>query len=119
MLTEITTLDMYSIAVMFFFGFFLLFVIYYFTSPIYTIYGDKKSRLYYSLINSLYFSLMLTILFSVLTIFSSSIGMIASILVCGLAILVGTALQVYIIAELIKRDIIKMRQKRRVMKQNK
>ncbi len=116
---EITNLTFYSIAVMFFFGFLLLFVIYYFTSPLYTIYGDKKSRLYYSLINSFYFSLLLTILFSVLTIFSSSIGMIASLVICGLAILIGTALQAYIIAELLKRNVIKMRQKRRVMKQNK
>ena len=113
MLIENTTTALYSIAVMFFVGFFLLFLIYYFTSPLYTVYGDKRSRLYYSLFNSFYFSLLLTILFSVLTMFMDSIGMIATVIVCGIAILAGTALQVYIIAELVKRDIIVMRQKRR------
>ncbi len=114
-----STIALYSVAVMFVFGFILLFLIYYFTSPLYTVYGDKKSRLYYSLINSFYFSLLLTILFTALTILSNGIGMIASLIVCGVAILVGSALQVYIISELVKRDIIKMRQKRRVMKQKK
>jgi hypothetical protein len=119
MLMETTTSSLYSIAVMFFVGFFMLFLIYYFTSPIYTIYGDKKSRLYYSLVNSLYFSLLVTILFSVLTMLMDSIGMIASLVICGIAILAGTIFQVYLIAELVKRNIINMRQKRRVMKQNK
>jgi hypothetical protein len=116
MLVDNTTVALYSIAVMFFVGFLMLFLIYYFTSPLYTVYGDKRSRLYYSLFNSFYFSLLLTLLFSVLTMFMDRIGMIATLAICAIAMLAGTALQVYIIAELVKRNIIVMRQKRRTAK---
>lgn len=94
-------------------GFALLFLIYYFTSPIYTEYGDKKSRLYYSLVNALYFSLALAILFLALPALSDSYGILASVAVGIVIIIVSTLLHVYIITELVKRRIISIRQKRR------
>jgi hypothetical protein len=112
MLMEIGSL-LLSTAVMFVFGFVALFLIYYFTTPIYTLYGDKKSRLYYSLINSAYFSLILAILFSLLPAISESSGLVLALAVGIVVILIGTVLQVYFISSLAKRGIIKMRQKPR------
>jgi hypothetical protein len=99
--------------VMFFVGFALLFLIYYFTSTIYTEYGDRRSRILYSLINSLYFALVLAILFALLPGLSDAYGVLPS-LAAGLAIiLVSTFAQVYAIAMLVRGGFLKMRRKRR------
>jgi len=105
-----------STVAMFIFGFVALFLIYYFTTPIYTQYGDKKSRLYYSLINSAYFSLILAVLFSMLPAISESCGLVLALAVGIVVILVGTVLQVYFVSSLAKKGVIKMRQKPRVKK---
>lgn len=98
---------------MFVVGFALLFLIYYFTSPVYTEYGNSRSRLIYSFINSFYFSLVLAILFVVLPKMSETYGVLAS-LAAGLAIiLVSTLVQVYSVAMLVKSGFLKMRPKRR------
>jgi len=102
-----------STGAMFIIGFVLLFLIYYFTSPIYTDYGDRKSRLLYSIINSLYFSLVLALLFLALPALSDRYGILAS-LAGGVAIIVAsTTIQVLAITTLVKRRIINIRQKRR------
>lgn len=112
MLMDITS-ALLPTGAMFVAGFVLLFLIYYFTSPIYTEYGDKKSRLYYSLFNALYFSLALAILFLVLPALSDSYGIWASIAVGLVVILASTLIQVFAVTTLVKRGIIKMRQKKR------
>jgi len=100
-------------AAMFVIGFALLFFIYYFTSPMYTEYGDKKSRLYYSLVNSLYFSLVLAILFLVLPKLSDAYGVLVSVAAGIVIILASTLLHVYVVTTLVRRGIISIRQKRR------
>ena len=108
-----TTSSLLSTGAMFVIGFVLLFLIYYFTSPIYTEYGDKRSRLLYSLINALYFSLVLAILFLALPALSDRFGLLVSIGVGIVIILVSTLAQVFTVTTLVKRHIIRIRQKRR------
>ncbi|MDI6898034.1 hypothetical protein [Methanocella conradii] len=105
-----------STAIVFALAFGVLFIIYYFTSPIYTEYGDKRSRLYYSLLNSLYFSLVLAILFAVLPGLSNSYGVLVSLAVGLVIILITTAIQVYAVAALVRGGFLKMRQKTRKYK---
>lgn len=105
---------MQSAAVMFSLGFALLFLIYYFTSPVYTDYGDRRSRFLYSLINSFYFSLVLAVLFALLPRLSDTYGLLASLAVGLVIILFSTFAQVYAIALLVKSGILKMRRKKRV-----
>jgi MFS family permease len=113
MLAETTGNILQSTAVMFLLGFALLFLIYYFTSPVYTEYGDRKSRLFYSFINAFFFSLVLAILFVLLPRLSDAYGVLPS-LAAGLAlILISTFAQVYAIALLVKSGFLKMRRKRR------
>lgn len=102
-----------STGAMFSIGFVLLFLIYYFTSPLYTEYGDKKSRLYYSLLNAFYFSAVLAILFLVLPWLSDSYGLLMSMAVGFAIILASTLTQVFAVSQLVKRGIIRMRQKKR------
>ena len=102
-----------STGAMFVIGFVLLFLIYYFTSPIYTEYGDRKSRLLYSIINSLYFSLVLAVLFLALPALSDRYGILASLAGGVVIIIASTTIQVLAITTLIKRRIINIRQKRR------
>ena len=100
-------------AITFLLGFALLFLIYYFTSPLYTEYGDGRSRLLYSFINSFYFSLVLAVLFAVLPKLSDIYGVLPS-LAAGLAIiLVSTLAQVYSIAFLVKGGFLKIGRKRK------
>ncbi len=102
-----------STAIMFLLGFAILFLIYYFTSPIYTEYDDRRSRALYSFINAFFFSLVLAVLFALLPRLSDAYGVLPSIAV-GLAIIfVSTLAQVYAIAMLVKNGILKMRRKRR------
>jgi uncharacterized membrane protein YagU involved in acid resistance len=112
MLMDVTT-ALLSSGAMFVISFVLLFLIYYFTSPLYTEYGDQKSRLYYSLVNSFYFSLVLAILFLVLPALSDSYGVLASLAVGFVIILASTLVQVYAITIFVRRGIINMKQKRR------
>ncbi|HTX44292.1 MAG TPA: hypothetical protein VMC61_06140 [Methanocella sp.] len=100
-------------AILFFVGFALLFLIYYFTSPVYTEYGDRRSRLLYSLLNSFYFSLVLAILFALLPWLSNAYGVLPSLVVGLIIILVSTFAQVYVIALLVRGGFLKMRQKKR------
>ncbi len=101
-------------AIMFLLGFALLFLIYYFTTPVYTEYDDRRSRLFYSLINAFYFSLVLAVLFALLPRLSDIYGVLPSLAV-GLAIvLISTFAQVYTIAFLVKNGFLKMRRKRRL-----
>jgi len=102
-----------SSAIVFVLAFLVLFLIYYFTSPIYTEYGDKRSRLYYCLLNSLYFSLVLTVLFAVLPGLSDSYGVLASLAVGFVIIIIATFIQVYSVAFLVRGGSLKMRQKTR------
>ncbi len=102
-----------STGAMFVVGFVLLFLIYYFTTTIYTEYGDKKSRLYYSLLISLSFSLILAILFLVLPALSNSYGVLIGIAAGLVIIVVATIAQVFITTVLVRRGVIKMRQKKR------
>jgi hypothetical protein len=102
-----------SAAVIFLPGLALLFLVYYFTSPVYTEYGDRRSRLFYSFINAFYFSLILTALFALLPPLSDAYGLLASLAVGLVIILVSTFAQVYAIALLVKSGFLKMRQKRR------
>jgi len=113
MLVEATQDFLQSAAVMFLIGFPLLFLIYYFTSPVYTEYGDRRSRLLYSLINSFYFSLVLAILFVLLPWLSDAYGMLPSLAVGLVIILISTFTQVYAIALLVRSGFLKMRRKRR------
>jgi MFS family permease len=108
-----TTDALLSTGAMFSVGFVLLFLIYYITSPLYTEYGDQKSRIYYSLINAFYFSLVLAILFLVLPWLSDSYGWLMSMAVGFAIILASTLLQVFAVTQLVKRGIIRMRQKTR------
>jgi hypothetical protein len=103
-----------STGTMFVIGSVVLFLIYYFTSPLYTEYGDKKSRLYYSLFNALYFSIVLAILFLILPPLSESSGMLVSLAVGLVIILASTLVHVYAINALVRRGIIKIKQKRRI-----
>jgi hypothetical protein len=113
MLAQATGDILQSTAVMFLLGLALLFLIYYFTSPVYTEYGDRRSRLFYSFINAFYFSLVLAVLFVLLPRLSDLYGVLPS-LAAGLAIiLVSTFTQVYAIALLVKSGFLKMRRKRR------
>ncbi len=112
MLIDITA-ALASTAVTFVLGCVILFLIYYFTSPLYTEYGDKKSRLYYSLVNALYFSLVLAILFLVLPPLSESYGLLVSLSVGLVIILASTLAQVYAVTILVRRGIIKIRRKTR------
>ncbi len=114
MLAETTGNILQSAAIMFLLCFAILFIIYYFTSPVYTEYGDRRSRLLYCLVNSLFFSLALAILFAMLPRISDAYGLLAS-LAAGLAIiLVSTFVQVYTIAMLVKSGVLKMRRKSKV-----
>ena len=103
----------FEIPIMFLLGFVLLFLIYYFTTPIYTEYGDKKSRLYYSFINAFYFALVLAILFAILPMLSNNYGVLPSLGVGIVIIIISTMAQVYVITTLVRRGFIKMKQKRR------
>jgi hypothetical protein len=100
-------------AITFVVGFSLLFLIYYFTSPLYTEYGDGRSRLFYSLINSLYFSIALAILFVLLPWLSNAYGIIASLAAGVAVIIVSTSSQVYIVARLVRSGFLKVRQRRK------
>lgn len=102
-----------STGTMFVIGSVVLFLIYYFTSPLYTEYGDKRSRLYYSLFNALYFSIVLAILFLILPSLSESSGMLISLAVGLVIILASTLVHVYTIKVLVRRGIIKIKQKKR------
>jgi hypothetical protein len=113
MLMDYAAATLISAAAMFVIGFVVLFLIYYFTSPIYTEYGNRQSRLYYSLFNSLYFSIILAVLYAVLPTLSGSMGMIPSLGVGVIIIFIGTMAQVYIISALVKRGLIRMRPKAR------
>jgi hypothetical protein len=109
-----TTQDiLQSAGVMFIVGFALLFLIYYFTSPVYTEYGNNRSRLLYSFINSFYFSLVLAILFVVLPKMSEVYGVLISLAVGLAIILVSTFAQVYAVAMLVKSGFLQMRPKKR------
>ncbi|BAI60252.1 conserved hypothetical protein [Methanocella paludicola SANAE] len=103
-----------STGTMFVIGSVVLFLIYYFTSPLYTEYGDKRSRLYYSLFNALYFSIVLAILFLILPSLSESSGMLISLAIGLVIILASTLVHVYAINVLVRRGIIKIKQKRRI-----
>ena len=100
-------------AIMFLIGFALLFLIYYVTSPVYTEYGDRKSRVLYSLINSFYFALVLAILFALLPRLSDAYGVLASLAAGVVIIVVATFTQVYAVALLVRSGFLKMRQKKR------
>ncbi len=113
MLLDLVTSTLLSTTVMFVLGFALLFLIYYYTSPFYTEYGDRRSRLYYSLINSFYFSFVLAVLFAVLPSLSETYGLIASLLVGMAIVLVATITQIYVITTLAKRGVLKIRRKKR------
>lgn len=94
-------------------GFVLLFLIYYFTSPLYTEYGDGKSRLRYSLVNALYFSLAIALLFLALPAVSAAYGVVAGV-AAGVAIVAaGTLVHVCTVTVMARRGLIKVRQKRR------
>ncbi len=100
-------------AIIFLATFALLFLIYYYTSPVYTEYGDRRSRLLYSIINAFFFSLVLAVLFALLPWLSGAYGMLPG-LAAGLAIvLITTFAQVYTIAFLVKGGVLKMRRKAR------
>lgn len=103
-----------STGTMFVIGSVVLFLIYYFTSPLYTEYGDKRSRLYYRLFNALYFSIVLAILFLILPSLSESSGMLISLAIGLVIILASTLVHVYAINVLVRRGIIKIKQKRRI-----
>ena len=113
MLIESSEGVLQSTATMFLLGFGLLFLIYYFTSPMYTEYGDRRSRLFYSFINSFYFSMVLAILYAVLPRLSNTHGVLASLAVGLAIILVSTIIHVYAIALLVRSGLLKMRRKRR------
>jgi hypothetical protein len=113
MLAETTGDALQSTAIMFLLGFALLFLIYYFTSPIYTEYGDRRSRLFYSFINAFYFSLVLATLFALLPWLSNAYGVLPSLAAGLVIILISTFAQVYSIALLVKSGFLKMRRKRR------
>jgi hypothetical protein len=106
-----TTAILLSTAAMFVIGFVLLFLIYYFTSPLYTEYGNPRSRLIYSLVNSLYFSLVLAIMFAVLPTLSDIYGVMPSLAVGVVIILISTIVQVLAISTLVRRGIIRMKRK--------
>jgi hypothetical protein len=106
-----TTAILLSTAAMFVIGFVLLFLIYYFTSTLYTEYGNARSRLYYSLVNSFYFSLVLAIMFALLPWLSDTYGVIASLGVGIVIILISTIVQVFAINTLVRRGIIRMKRK--------
>lgn len=114
MLLETAESLLQSTAIMFLLCFALLFLIYYVTSPMYTEYDDRKSRLFYSFINSFYYSLVLAILFGVLPPLSDTYGVLASIAMGIVIILVTTITQIYAIALLVRSGLLKMRRKRRV-----
>lgn len=111
MILDINTGVLVSTAVMFVLGFLILFVIYYFTAPFTTEFGDKRSRTVYSLVNALYFSIVLSIGFAILPGLSTAYGVISSLLVGLVIVFVFTVVQVLVISELVKRGILKMRRK--------
>lgn len=109
--TSIMSNAVLSTIVMFVLGFVLLFLLYYFTSPFYTQYADKRSRLIYSGVNAVYFALVLALFFAILPGLSVQYGTIPSLVVGIVIAFLATGIQVYVISTLVKRGYIKMRRK--------
>lgn len=93
----------------------LMFLVYYFTSARSIEFGDKNSRVIYSLVQSVGLALMLAIGLGVLPMFLSKEGqppdLIVTLVSLFILVLAFTFLQVLLTRELIKRGIIKMRPK--------
>ncbi len=108
---DITPAIIIQAATWFIVGFAFLFIVYYFTAPLSARFDDRKSRIIYSVVNALYFAIVLSVGLAIMPLFYDSYGVIVTLLAALVIVVIFTAVQVYVISELVKKGILRMHSK--------